>query len=114
MSAMRKICLLAVAVLLLASLSSCGGGSGTPIFFPRGDIVVFNDVFSFFVIDYIEVSGPEFVSFSTFIVPGDAFAVLDLLTGSYTVTIGWTDFTFETHFGVPVFDGGSTPVTGFN
>lgn len=114
MSIARRLCLIAVVVVFATSLASCGGGSGGVVILPTGDLIVTNDIFSFFVIDFVEVSGPDFVQLFPFIVPGDSLAVLDLVPGTYSVTIGWTDFTSDVFFPVDIFSGSPTEVIGFN
>ena len=92
--------------IVLVATTSCGGGSGTgPVFVPVGDLIIENSVFSIFDVTFVEVSGPEFRSYNTFISPGISELVPALTSGSYTVTVGWNDFTTETFFSVPVPQG---------
>ncbi len=111
---LAKLCVTGLAVLLLVSLTSCGGGSGGVVVDPTGDMLITNDAFSFFIIDFVEINGPEFLQIFPFILPGDSVLIPDVFSGTYSVTIGWTDATQDVFFPVDVFSGATTEVTGFN
>ena len=111
----RRAARLAIpAALLLAALPAAGCGGG---WFggPAGTLEVQNDALSFEGIDAVEVSTPfgPVDHFDVFLAPGES-TFIDLDPDVYDVDLLWSDSTIDTVFGVEVFDGTTSTVTGSN
>lgn len=95
------------------ALPACGGGG---YYSPRsGTLEVRNDSFSFEGIDAVEVSQPfgPIDRYDVFLAPGER-DFIDLIPDYYDVDLLWSDGLVDSFYGVDVYDGATTVITGSN
>ena len=112
---LRRLAAPALAGLLALSLPGCGGG-GYGFYAPvGGTLEVRNSSFSFEGIDAVEVSQPfgPVDHFNVYLAPGER-DFIDLIPDSYDVDLLWSDGSVDSFFGIDIYDGSTTVVTGNN